>query len=74
MGCSSLDYFTLSGESKYWEGKYSTTKDGNAETVNYSFHYKNGKNSDTHFKFVEVSINEGKPSSKEEFKGATINK
>jgi major membrane immunogen (membrane-anchored lipoprotein) len=54
-GCSGK-YIVFSGESKNWEGTYSTTINGRNEDGSYTFHYKNG-DSNTKLQEIEIIIN-----------------
>lgn len=70
-GCSSNIF---SGESANWEGKYSTTINGNDEEGNYTFVYKNG-NDLTKLKNVEIVVSNGVSGSTkkmDEHEGTTI--
>ena len=70
-GCSSN---VFSGESANWDGKYSTTINGNDEEGNYTFVYKNG-NDHTKLKNVEIVVSNGVSSSTktmDEHEGTTI--
>lgn len=70
MGGCSDKYIVWSGESKNWKGKYAANIEGNDENGTYTFQYKNG-DSNTKFKNIEVVINNGHTSKKEEdYKGA----
>ena len=71
VGCGS-EYVILSGESDDWKGEYSANIDGNSKNGNYLFSFKNGNN-DTEFKNLEIIINDGETSQKENnHKGATV--
>jgi len=70
-GCSSN---VFSGESANWDGKYSTTINGNDEEGNYTFVYKNG-NDHTKLKNVEIVVSNGVNGSTktmDEHQGTTI--
>jgi len=70
-GCSSN---VFSGESANWDGKYSTTINGNNEEGNYTFVYKNG-NELTKLKNVEIVVSNGVSGSTkkmDEHQGTTI--
>ena len=70
-GCSGK-YMVFSGESKNWEGNYSTTINGNDEDGSYTFNYKNG-DGNTKFKNIEVVISQGGSETskiEEDYKGA----
>jgi hypothetical protein len=71
VGCSNT-YIHFSGESKNWTGKYSANIVGNNEDGSYEFHFKNG-GSGTKFRTVEININNGITSKREDnVKGVTI--
>jgi len=72
-GCSGK-YIVFSGESTNWDGKYSTTINGNDEDGSYTFNYKTG-DGNTKLKNIEVIINNsGRETiqSEEEHNGASF--
>ncbi len=56
-GCSGK-YLAFSGESKNWEGTYSTTINESTENGTYTLHFKNGDRN-TKLKEIEIIINNG---------------